>query len=70
MNIATKLKIGSLGLFTSIVLLLWFFGGILGAITGIIKGEALFAVASLIIPAFGALYTAISAIGALLGLIF
>jgi hypothetical protein len=48
-----------------IVLALWFFGGIIGAFVGIAKGEALYAVLSLIIPAFGAIYTIVSAIGAL-----
>lgn len=48
-----------------IVLALWFFGGIIGAIVGIAQGEALYAVLSLLVPAFGAIYTVISAMDAL-----
>lgn len=56
-------------LFSSILgiifLALWFFGGIIGAFVGIAKDEALYAVLSLIVPGFGAIYTVVSAIGAL-----
>jgi len=65
MKIVSKLKIAMGSVLGLTILALWFFGGIIGAIVGIMKGEALFAVASLIVPAFGALYTIISAIGAL-----
>lgn len=65
MNLGDKLKLVFGGVVGMTVLALWFFGGIIGAIVGIVKGEALFAVLSLLVPAFGALYTIISAIGAL-----
>lgn len=65
MKLINKLKLGAGGVFLTIGLALWFFGGIIGAIVGIVKDEALFAVASLLVPGFGALYTIISAIGAL-----
>lgn len=61
----TKLKIFGGGLLASIVLVLWFFGGIIGAIIGIANDQALYAVLSLLIPCFGAIYTIVSAIGAL-----
>lgn len=58
-----KLLFGSiLGI---IFLALWFFGGIIGAIVGIAKDEAIYAVLSLLVPAFGAIYTVISALDAL-----
>lgn len=65
MELMTKLKIATGSVVGLIVLALWFFGGIIGCIVGIAKDEALFAVASLIVPGFGALYTIISAFGAL-----
>lgn len=58
-----KLLFGSL--LGIIVLALWFFGGIIGAIVAIAKGEALMAVLCLIVPAFGAIYSVVSAFGAL-----
>jgi hypothetical protein len=61
----TKFKLGAGGLLGTIVLILWFFGGALGCIIGIAKDEALYAVASLLVPGFGAIYTIISALGAL-----
>ena len=65
MNPLNKLKLAFGGVFVTIVLALWFFGGVIGAIVGIAKDEALYAVASLLVPGFGALYTIVSAIGAL-----
>lgn len=65
MKLLTKLKIGAGGVFATIFLALWFFGGIIGAIVGIARDEALYAVLSLLVPCFGALYTIVSAIGAL-----
>ena len=65
MKVINKLKIALGSVVGLTILALWFFGGIIGAIVGIAKGEAIFAVASLLIPGFGALYTIISALGAL-----
>ena len=65
MSVVGKLKVIFGGVLGMIVLALWFGGGIIGAIIGIAKGEALFAVLSLLVPAFGAIYTVVSAIGAL-----
>lgn len=65
MNLLNKIKLGVGGIFLTVVLALWFFGGIIGAIVGIAKDEALYAVASLLVPGFGAIYTIISAIAAL-----
>lgn len=65
MRSITKLKIFGGGLLATIILTLWFFGGIIGAVIGIAKDEALYAVLSLLIPCFGAIYTIVSAIGAL-----
>jgi hypothetical protein len=65
LDFLTKLKLGAGGLFATIVVVLWLFGGALGAIIGIVKNEALYAVASLIIPGFGAIYTLVSALKAL-----
>lgn len=65
MKSITKLKIFGGGVLATIVLTLWFFGGIIGAVIGIAKDEAIYAVLSLLIPCFGAIYTIVSAIGAL-----
>ncbi len=48
-----------------IVLALWFFGGIIGAIIAVANDDALMAVASLLVPCFGAIYTIVSAFGAM-----
>lgn len=61
----TKVKLIGGSILLTIVLALWFFGGIIGAIVGIAKDEALYAVLSLLVPCFGAIYTIISAIAAL-----
>jgi hypothetical protein len=50
--------------FGIIVLALWFFGGIIGAFIAVAKDEALMAVASLLVPCFGAIYTIVSFFGA------
>lgn len=65
MGIVNTIKIAAGSIFGLIVLALWFFGGIIGCIVGIVNNEAIYAVASLIVPGFGAIYTIISAIGAL-----
>lgn len=65
MQALTKLKLGVGGVFLAIVGILWAFGGILGAIIGIANDQALHAVLSLVIPAYGAIYTVVMAIGAL-----
>ncbi len=48
-----------------IVLALWFFGGIIGAFIAVANDDALMAVASLLVPCVGAIYTIVSAFGAL-----
>ncbi|MCF8495204.1 MAG: hypothetical protein K9G62_00890 [Alphaproteobacteria bacterium] len=65
MDALNILKLGVGGVLGTIILVLWLFGGILGAIIGIAKEEALYAVASLLVPGFGAIYTVISALGAI-----
>lgn len=65
LSLATKIKLIFSGMMGMVILSLWFFGGILGALTGIVKDEALYAVLSLLVPAFGAIYTLVSAVGAL-----
>ncbi len=50
-----------------IFLVLWFFGGIIGAIIAVSNDDALMAVASLLVPCVGAIYTVVTAIGALFG---
>jgi hypothetical protein len=65
METLTKLKIGFGGVFATIILILWAFGGFLGAVIGIANDDALNAVLSLVIPAYGAIYTVVMAIGAL-----
>jgi len=65
MSVISKVKLIFGGVLGMITLALWFFGGIIGAIIGIANDEALYAVLSLIVPAFGAIYTIISAFGAL-----
>ena len=65
MGLVSTLKIAAGSVIGVIVLALWFFGGIIGCIVGIVNNSALFAVASLIVPGFGAIYTIISALGAL-----
>lgn len=65
MSVISKVKLIFGGVLGMIILALWFFGGIIGAIVGIANDEALYAVLSLLVPAFGAIYTIISAIGAL-----
>lgn len=65
MSVASRLKLIFGGVLGMIILALWFFGGIIGAIVGIANDEALYAVLSLLVPAFGAIYTIVSAIGAL-----
>lgn len=65
MSLVGKIKVIFGGVLGMVILALWFGGGIIGAIIGIAKDEALYAVLSLLVPAFGAIYTIISAIGAL-----
>lgn len=65
MGIVSSIKLLFGSILGIIVLALWFFGGIIGAIVGIAQGEALYAVLSLLVPAFGAIYTVISALDAL-----
>lgn len=65
MKFVTKLKLALGSVVGLTIAALWFFGGIIGCIVGIIKGQAIFAVLSLFVPGFGALYTIISALGAL-----
>lgn len=65
MGLFSSVKVIFGGVLGMIVLALWFFGGIIGAIVGIAQGEALYAVLSLLVPAFGAIYTVISALDAL-----
>jgi hypothetical protein len=62
MELLTKLKLGVGGIFLTIILILWAFGGILGAIIGVANDDALNAVLSLLIPAYGAIYTVIMAL--------
>mgnify|MGYP001399405229 CR=1 FL=1 len=65
MSLVGKIKVIFGSVLGLTILALWFFGGIIGAIVGIAQDEALYAVLSLLVPAFGAIYTIISAIGAL-----
>lgn len=65
MSILTTIKVAFGSAVGLTVLALWFFGGIIGCIVGIVKGQVLFAVASLLVPAFGAIYTIISALQAI-----
>ena len=62
MEALTKLKLGLGGVGLAIIGILWAFGGILGAIIGIANDSALNAVLSLLIPAYGAIYTVVMAI--------
>lgn len=60
MEALTKFKLGAGGVMLAIIGILWAFGGILGAIIGVMREDALMAVLSLLIPAFGAIYTVVS----------
>ncbi len=65
MGILGTTKLIFSGLLGMTVLALWFFGGIIGAIIGVAKDEAIYAVASLLVPGFGAIYSIVSAFGAI-----
>lgn len=65
MEALTKLKLGLGGVVLAVIGILWAFGGVLGAAIGIANEDALNAVLSLLIPAYGAIYTVIMAIGAM-----
>ena len=65
MKLITKLKLALGSVVGLTIAALWFFGGVIGCIVGIVKGQALFAVLSLLIPVFGALYTIVSFFGAI-----
>lgn len=65
MQVVDKIKVAAGTAFGLIFLTLWFFGGLIGAFIGIAKDDALMAVLSLLVPCFGAIYTIVSAIGAL-----
>ena len=54
-----KTRIAALGIFGIPVLILWLFGGIIGCVIAITREDALSAVASLLVPAFGAIYTVV-----------
>jgi len=55
-----KAKLATFGILGLPVAILWFFGGIIGAVIAVAHDDALNAVLSLIIPAYGAIYTIVS----------
>lgn len=65
MEAFTKLKLGVGGLFLAIVAVLWAFGGIIGCIVAISRGDIWSGLFSLLIPAYGAIYTLVITIGAM-----
>ena len=60
---AIKIFFGSV--FGIIFLALWFFGGIIGAFIAVANEDALMAVACLLVPCVGAIYTIVSTFGAI-----
>ena len=62
MGLLNLFKLAAGSILGIIILALLFFGGSIGCIVAIAKGQALMAVASLLIPAFGAIYTIVSAL--------
>lgn len=65
MELGTKIKLGVGGVFATIIAALWFFGGIIGAIIAIGHDDPWSVAFSLLIPAYGAIYTVIMAFAAL-----
>ncbi len=55
-----RTRIAALGVVGLPVVILWLFGGIIGAIIGIARDELLYAVCSLVLPMFGAIYTIVA----------
>tara|TARA_B100002003_G_C13812809_1_gene400562 strand:- start:213 stop:413 length:201 start_codon:yes stop_codon:yes gene_type:complete len=65
MGIIGTMKLAAGSVMGIIILTLWFFGGAIGCIIGVVNNEAIYAVASLLVPGFGAIYTIVSAFQAL-----
>lgn len=64
MELLAKLKLGVGGIILTIIAILWAFGGIIGAIIAISKDDPWSVAFSLLIPAYGAIYTVFVAIAA------
>lgn len=64
-KILSKIKATILGIIGVYFLSLWFFGGIIGAIVAAFNGHLFHLLFSLLLPAYGAIYTIIMTLAAI-----
>jgi hypothetical protein len=57
METVTKIKLGLGGVLATIIVVLWAFGGLIGALIAISNDDAWSTAFSLLIPCYGAIYT-------------
>ena len=64
-GIISAIKTTALGILGVYIIMLWFFGGIIGAIVAAFNGHLFHLLFSLLIPAYGAIYTFIMTLAAI-----
>lgn len=67
MGVISNIKLALGGTLVLIIGWLWAFGGITGMVVAAVRGEWVCVILSLLVPAFGALYSLYVAIAALFG---